>query len=86
MIAEFIGYQSQTLCRTHKIGRHLRDKFPQSSIQKNLLTVSIHDVIFLIEMLHNAVSYNVHSFKVDQAVKVLYIGMVRRLSITLKIP
>ena len=29
---------------------------------------------------------SVHSFKVDLAVKVLYIGMVLRLSITLKIP
>ena len=56
-----------------------------STVQKYLLTVCIHGIILLIETLHNAVSYRVHSFKVDLAVKDLYIGIVLRLSITLKI-
>ena len=37
----------------------------------------MHGVILLIETLYNAVSYSVHSFKVDLAVKVLYIRMVQ---------
>ena len=37
-------------------------------------------------MLNWAVSYSVHNFKVDLAVTVPYIGMVLRLSLTLKIP
>ena len=51
----------------------------------NVLTVCILGVILLIEALYNAVSCSVHSFKVDLAAKVLYIGDMLRLSITLKI-
>ena len=58
-IAEFIGFQSLNLCRTHTIGRyfvrHVLLKFFSEEPAHSLHTC----IIYLIETIYNAVSYKI---------------------------
>ena len=82
----FTGYQSQTRCRTHTVGQDFVRQVPTKFLSEEPAH-SLHTWCNPFDWnTYNAVSSSVHSFKVELGVKVLYIGMMLRLSITLKIP